>query len=81
MKKKLFELTEELFKPIEESEKKNVRSVNKEILFLFDDEDEVKHIRDGKLVVKCRQYVYRYKSYMYLLSNGLWYLEGDLNYV
>ena len=48
--------------------------------FLFDDDEQVKHIRDGKLVVKCREYVYRYKSYMYLLSNGLWYLEGDLNY-
>jgi len=48
--------------------------------FLFDDGVKVKHLRDGELVVKCREYVYKYKSYMYLLSNGLWYLESDLNY-
>jgi len=35
MKKKLIELPEELFKQIEESAKKNVRSVNKEIHFLL----------------------------------------------
>ena len=35
MKKKLIEIPEELFKKIEESAKKNVRSVNKEIKFLF----------------------------------------------
>ena len=35
MKKKLIEIPEELFKKIEESAKKNVRSVNKEIQFLL----------------------------------------------
>ncbi len=35
MKKKLIEIPEELFKKIEESAKKNVRSVNKEIVFLL----------------------------------------------
>ena len=35
MKKKLIEIPEELFKQIEESAKKNVRSVNKEIVFLL----------------------------------------------
>jgi len=35
MKKKLIELPEELFKQIEGSAKKNVRSVNKEIQFLL----------------------------------------------
>ena len=34
-KKKLIEIPEELFKKIEESAKKNVRSVNKEIIFLL----------------------------------------------
>jgi len=48
--------------------------------FLFDDGVDVKHKRDGKMVVKCREYVYKYKEYMYLLSNGLWYFESDLNY-
>jgi Tfp pilus assembly protein PilZ len=49
--------------------------------YLFEDGQEVKHIRDGKLKVKCREYKYMYKSYMYLLSNGLWYLESDLDYI
>jgi len=35
MKKKLIEIPEELFKKIKESAKKNVRSVNKEIVFLL----------------------------------------------
>ncbi len=35
MKKKLIEIPEELFKEIEASAKKNVRSVNKEIVFLL----------------------------------------------
>ena len=35
MKKKLIEIPEELFKQIESSAKKNVRSVNKEIVFLL----------------------------------------------
>jgi len=35
MKKKLIEMPEELFKKIEASAKKNVRSVNKEIQFLL----------------------------------------------
>jgi len=35
MKKKLIEIPEELFKQIEASAKKNVRSVNKEIVFLL----------------------------------------------
>lgn len=35
MKKKLIEIPEELFEKIEESAKKNVRSVNKEIQFLL----------------------------------------------
>jgi hypothetical protein len=35
MKKKLIEIPEELFKQIEVSAKKNVRSVNKEIIFLL----------------------------------------------
>ena len=35
MKKKLIEIPKELFKKIEESAKKNVRSVNKEIQFLL----------------------------------------------
>lgn len=35
MKKKLIEIPEELFKQIEDSAKKNVRSVNKEIVFLL----------------------------------------------
>jgi len=35
MKKKLIEIPEELFKKIEASAKKNVRSVNKEIRFLL----------------------------------------------
>lgn len=35
MKKKLIEMPEELFKKIELSAKKNVRSVNKEIVFLL----------------------------------------------
>ena len=35
MKKKLIEIPEELFKKIEASAKKNVRSVNKEIVFLL----------------------------------------------
>lgn len=35
MKKKLIEIPEELFKKIEESAKKNVRSVNREIVFLL----------------------------------------------
>lgn len=35
MKKKLIEIPEELFKQIEESAKNNVRSVNKEIVFLL----------------------------------------------
>jgi hypothetical protein len=35
MKKKLIEIPEELFKEIESSAKKNVRSVNKEIVFLL----------------------------------------------
>lgn len=35
MKKKLIEIPEELFKKIEESAKKNVRSVNKEIQFIL----------------------------------------------
>lgn len=36
MKKKLIEIPEELFKKIESSAKKNVRSVNKEIRFLLE---------------------------------------------
>ena len=35
MKKKLIEIPEELFNKIEKSAKKNVRSVNKEIVFLL----------------------------------------------
>lgn len=35
MKKKLIEIPEELFEKIEASAKKNVRSVNKEIIFLL----------------------------------------------
>lgn len=35
MKKKLIEIPEDLFKQIEFSAKKNVRSVNKEIVFLL----------------------------------------------
>jgi hypothetical protein len=35
MKKKLIEIPEELFKQIEASAKKNVRSVNKQIVFLL----------------------------------------------
>jgi hypothetical protein len=35
MKKKLIEIPQELFKQIEASAKKNVRSVNKEIVFLL----------------------------------------------
>lgn len=35
MKKKLIEIPEKLFKQIEASAKKNVRSVNKEIVFLL----------------------------------------------
>jgi len=35
MKKKLIEIPKELFEKIEESAKKNVRSVNKEIVFLL----------------------------------------------
>lgn len=35
MKKKLIEIPEELFKEIEASAKKNVRSVNKEIVYLL----------------------------------------------
>mgnify|MGYP003666557195 FL=1 len=35
MKKKLIEIPKELFDKIEESAKKNVRSVNKEIIFLL----------------------------------------------
>ena len=35
MKKKLIEIPEELFKQIEASAKKSVRSVNKEIVFLL----------------------------------------------
>ena len=35
MKKKLIEIPEELFKQIEDSARKNVRSVNKEIVFLL----------------------------------------------
>ena len=35
MKKKLIEIPKELFDKIEESAKKNVRSVNKEIVFLL----------------------------------------------
>lgn len=35
MKKKLIEIPEALFKQIEASAKKNVRSVNKEIVFLL----------------------------------------------
>ena len=35
MKKKLIEIPKELFKQIETSAKKNVRSVNKEIVFLL----------------------------------------------
>ena len=35
MRKKLIEIPEELFKQIEASAKKNVRSVNKEIVFLL----------------------------------------------
>ena len=35
MKKKLIELPKELFNQIEASAKKNVRSVNKEIIFLL----------------------------------------------
>lgn len=35
MKKKLILIPEELFKEIEKSAKKNVRSVNKEIVFLL----------------------------------------------
>ena len=35
MKKKLIEIPEELFKQIESSAKKNVRSANKEIVFLL----------------------------------------------
>jgi len=35
MKKKLIELPKELFDKIEKSAKKNVRSVNKEIIFLL----------------------------------------------
>jgi len=35
MKKKLIEIPEDLFKQIEASAKKNVRSVNKEIVFLL----------------------------------------------
>ena len=35
MKKKLIEIPGELFKQIEASAKKNVRSVNKEIVFLL----------------------------------------------
>jgi len=35
MKKKLIEMPEKLFDKIEESAKKNVRSVNKEIVFLL----------------------------------------------
>ena len=35
MKKKLIEIPEELFKKIEESAKNNIRSVNKEIIYLL----------------------------------------------
>ena len=35
MKKKLIEIPQELFEKIEASAKKNVRSVNKEIVFLL----------------------------------------------
>ena len=35
MKKKLIEMPDKLFKEIEASAKKNVRSVNKEIVFLL----------------------------------------------
>lgn len=35
-------------------------------------------IYDGVLEVLASEFCYSHKSYLYLLSNGLWYFESDL---
>ena len=37
-----------------------------------------RHKRDGLLKIITREYVHKYKEYMYLLENGLWYFKSDL---